>query len=238
MPSRATPRAPLTLAVDIGGSNVKSALVDARGKLASEIIREPTPRPATPAAVLRLMDGQFRQLKRPRRVSIGFPGVIRDGATWTAHNLHPRWVGFPLAATVREKWRLPVRLVNDADMQGLSVVRGRGVELVITLGTGLGSALFVDGRLAPNLEIAHHPFRKNRTYEELLGRAALDRVGAKRWSLRLAEAIAEWKNLFNYDHLYLGGGNTKKLMTELPPDASIVANVNGLLGAPWLWQPR
>ena len=129
----------------------------------------------------------------------------------------------------------PVRATNDADVQGFGAIKGQGVELVITLGTGFGTALFVNGALVPNLEIAHHPFRKGRTYEENLGAAALKKVGKKKWNQRLDEAMALLDRVINYDHLYLGGGNGKKVTIELQPNVTIISNIAGLLGGIALW---
>ena len=99
-----------------------------------------------------------------------------------------------------------------------------------------GSALFVDGKLVPNLEAAHHPFRKGQTYEENLGRAALDKAGKKKWRRRVVQAIASLEHLFNYDTLYIGGGNAKKIKVDLPPNVKLVPNVAGLLGGIALWR--
>jgi polyphosphate glucokinase len=129
-----------------------------------------------------------------------------------------------------------VRVANDAEIQGLAAISGKGVELVITLGTGFGSALFVDGKLVPNLEMGHHPFRKGETYEEQLGRAALDKGGEKKWNSRLEKAITSLEHLFNYDYLYIGGGEAKKITIALSPNVKIVPNINGLLGGIVLWR--
>nr|WP_318730184.1 hypothetical protein [Roseofilum sp. Guam] len=126
-------------------------------------------------------------------------------------------------------------MANDADIQGFGAISGQGVELVITLGTGFGTALFVDGKLVPNLEGGHHPFRKKQTYEQQLGRAALEKVGTKKWNKRLKKAICKLQHLFNADRIYLGGGEAKKVDCELPKNVSIVPNINGLLGGIALW---
>jgi polyphosphate glucokinase len=170
------------------------------------------------------------------RVSIGFPGVILHGVAHTAHNLHQSWIGFDIAKEVAADLGRPVRVANDADIQGYAVINEMGVELVITLGTGVGSALFVDGRLVPNLEMGHHPFGCDMTYEQYLGRAALDKVGKKEWNKRVLEATERLRRLFNYDHLYFGGGNSKKINVELPPSVSRVHNLAGLLGGIALWK--
>lgn len=229
------PRKPHTLAIDIGGTGVKAIVLDADGNPLGDRLKVPTPQPATPEAVLRSIGQLCEQLRPFDRVSVGFPGVVRKGCTLTAHNLHPDWVGFDLAKAVEQLTGKPCRVANDADVQGYGVITGNGVELVLTLGTGMGSALFVDGRLVPNLELAHHHFRDDRTYEDLLGKAALEDVGKKKWNKRLAKAIEELEATFNYDVLYLGGGNSKKVNIELPPNVRIVSNVAGLLGGIALW---
>lgn len=224
-----------TLAIDIGGSGVKVMVLDEQGNPNSERDRLDTPAPATPEAILAAI-GQLASDKLFDRISVGFPGVVRAGVIETAANLDSSWIGFNLAAALSTEFGTAVRVANDADIQGLGVVSGQGVELVITLGTGFGSALFVNGRLVPNLEMGHHPFRKDETYEEQLGRAALDAVGKKRWNRRLVRAIDTLSHLFNYDMLYIGGGNTKKIEVDLPPNVSIVPNIAGLLGGIALWR--
>lgn len=224
-----------TLSVDIGGSGVKVMVLDDQGNPITERDRVDTPQPATPNAVLAAIVG-LANGKTFDRISVGFPGVVKAGITETAVNLHPTWVGFDLATALTHHLGQPTRVINDADMQGLGAVAGVGVELVITLGTGIGSALFLNGSLVPNLELGHHPFRKGETYEDQLGRAALDRVGAKKWNQRLERAIANLDHLFNYDHLYFGGGNTKKIDFDLPANVKIVPNVLGLLGGIALWR--
>jgi polyphosphate glucokinase len=224
-----------TLAVDIGGSGVKVMVLDMEGNPLSERDREPTPSPSTPEAILAAID-RLAADKSFHRISVGFPGVVREGIVETAANLDDSWIGFDLATALAAHLGKPVRAANDADIQGLGAISGHGVELVITLGTGFGSALFMNGRLVPNLEMGHHPFRKGQTYEEQLGRAALDDVGKKRWNRRLERAIPTLSNLFNYDCLYIGGGNTKRIEIELPTNTKIVPNVSGLLGGITLWK--
>lgn len=224
-----------TLAVDIGGSGIKVMVLSEDGNPLTERDRSETPQPATPDAVLEVVT-TLAQDKEFDRVSVGFPGVVRAGVTETAANLTPEWILFDLGTALTKRLDKPTRVINDADMQGLGAIAGQGVELVITLGTGFGSALFVDGRLVPNLEMGHHPFRKGETYEQQLGRAALDQIGKKRWNKRIPEAIATLQNLFNFDTLYIGGGNTKHIAFELPPKVKTVPNISGLLGGIALWR--
>ncbi|WP_026082809.1 ROK family protein [Mastigocladopsis repens] len=225
-----------TLSVDIGGSGVKVLVLDITGKPLTQRARTETPQPAKPEAVidaivtLAATQGEFH------RVSVGFPGVVRGGVTQTAVNLNPDWIGFDLATTLSNRLNKPVRVINDADMQGLGAISGKGVELVITLGTGFGSALFVDGKLVPNLEMGHHEFRKGETYEEQLRRATLEKVGEKKWNRRLEKAIAFLQHLFNYDYLYIGGGEAVRVDIQLPTNVKIIPNITGLLGGIALWK--
>ena len=231
-------RSPYTLAVDIGGTGIKVMRLDARGRPASELRRIETPSPATPAAVLGALARAIRDLPPFDRVSVGFPGVVVDGVVRTAANLNPAWIGESVTRRVRRLAHRPTRVANDADIQGLGVVAGRGVELVITLGTGIGSALFLDGQLVPNLELGHHPFERGRTYEELLGDRALKRIGKASWNRRLRRAVETLVNTFSCRRLYLGGGNARLITGRLPAGVCVVDNVAGLLGGIRLWTAR
>jgi polyphosphate glucokinase len=226
-----------TLAVDVGGSGIKAIVLDQAGRAVTSRGRFETPHPATPIAVVETIRKLASQQRPFDRVSVGFPGVVRNGVTETAHNLdHNKWIQYQLASTLSAKLGTPVRVANDADVQGFGAIKGRGVEVVITLGTGVGSACFLNGRLVPNLELAHHTFRKGQTYEEQLGNAALRKVGKNRWNKRLRKAIRALERLFNFDKLYIGGGNAKKITMRLPANVTIVPNTSGLLGGIALWR--
>lgn len=241
---KAKPRGPFTLALDIGGTGLKAAILDAKGKMMTERLRILTPENCPP----RLMLAKLKELvalippTAPAydRISVGFPGVVRDGKVYTAHNLGTKpWVKFDLAKAVAKQFGKPCRLINDADLQGLAAVGqfgGKGVELVITLGTGVGSSLFENGRLLPHMEFAHHPLRNGETYEEQLGDVTLKEVGRKRWNKRVRIAINTLRHLINFDHLYIGGGNAEKVKFKLPPDVSIIPNTLGMIGGIYLWQ--
>lgn len=226
---------PITLAIDIGGTGLKAMLLDPKGKAISERMRVPTPNPATPKAVLDALDGLQAQLPGYDRVSVGFPGVTKRGVTYMAVNLHPEWAMFKLQRALEQRWKKPARVANDASVQGYGAVKGEGVEMIITLGTGMGSALFTDGKLCPGLELGHHPWRK-KTYEDYLGLRGLKKYGKKHWNKLLQEAIAQTAATFNWDHLYIGGGNSKKISFTLPGNVQIVSNEDGLLGGVALWR--
>jgi polyphosphate glucokinase len=226
-----------TLAIDIGGSNTKALILDQQGSPTTERLRTATPQPSKPTAVIATIAELAQQLGAFDRISVGCPGVVTQGVIRKiTPNLDADWIGFDLATAMTQHFAKPVRVANDADVQGLGAISGTGVELVLTLGTGLGSALFVDGKLVPNLELHGQLLRPTATYEQQLGKAALDKVGRKRWNRRLEKAIATLALQFNYDYLYLGGGNSAKITLELPAHVKVVPNVTGLLGGINLWR--
>ena len=232
-------QSPKTLAIDIGGTGLKASILDAKGKMITERLRVATPTPCGPKKMIETLAKLVQPLTGYDRVSVGFPGVIRRGKVMTAHNLGQKaWQDFDLDLALTRKLGKPVRVLNDADVQGLGAISGKGVEMVITLGTGLGSSLAEDGRLSSHLELAHHPFRKGQTYEEQLGNAALKEVGKRRWNERVKIAIETLRTLTYFDRLYIGGGNTKSIKFTLPADVKLVSNELGMRGGIWLWTER
>jgi polyphosphate glucokinase len=227
--------APRTLAIDIGGTGIKALTLDAAGKPLNERTRIATPKGATPKAVIEIVRKLAKAQAGFERVSAGFPGVVKDGVIYTAANLGKGWAGFDLRQALERKLEKPVRIANDADIQGLGCASGNGLELVITLGTGFGSVLFADGRRI-HLELGHHPFHKGKTYEDELGERALKKKGRKKWNKLLQEALDDLKRTFNYDALYIGGGNSKLVTFKLPPGVMTISNEDGLLGGIALWR--
>jgi len=210
--------------------------LSADGDPASERLRVKTPRPARPAAILAALKKLAADAGPFDRVSVGFPGVVIEGVVRTAPNLHPSWAGFDLQSALERLFRRPVRALNDAGVQGFGAIVGKGVELCITLGTGFGFSLFVDGRYVPNVEMGHHPFRKGKTYEDALGIKAFERDGKRRWNRSLARAVEQLDRTFNYRVLYVGGGNAHNVTVKLPRNVKIIENVAGLLGGVRLWE--
>jgi polyphosphate glucokinase len=230
----------LTLAIDVGGSSIKAIILQDDCTFASVRSLIYTPHPATPDVIVATLIDLIAKQGECDRIAIGFPSVVEHGVTRGAINLHPDWDGFPLAEVLQNKLGKPLKIANDADVQGCGAIAGQGVELVITLGTGFGSSLFLDGKLLPNLELGQHIFCDRNTYEDLLGQAALEQVGIEVWNTRLLAAIATLYKLFNYDKLYIGGGNARLVTLALPPNLSdkvaIVSNDLGLIGGLALWQ--
>jgi polyphosphate glucokinase len=224
-----------TLAIDIGGTGIKAAVLDEKGNMVTERQRIRTPRNATPKKVAAIIIKLAGMLGEFDRVSAGFPGVVKEGVVYGAANLGKGWKNYPLEEKLESKLKKPVRLANDADVQGLGAVSGRGNELVITLGTGFGSVLFLDGHRI-HLELGHHPFHYGKTYEQELGHLALAKKGKRKWNELLRQAIDELAATFGYDRLYIGGGNAKFIKFKLPHNIKVVSNEQGLLGGIKLWQ--
>jgi polyphosphate glucokinase len=241
---------PTTLAIDVGGTGIKASVLDGEGRKIVNRIRAKTPYPCPPRVLIRELDKLTYELPRWDRVSVGFPGFVRAGRVLNAPNLSTKrgpgtalspklveaWAGFPLAAELEGRLGKPTRLLNDADMHGLAVISGEGLELVITLGTGLGTAVFLDGLPTPHLELALMPFRGRGTFQDQLGNRTRRRIGNRRWSKRVLDAVEMFEALLHFDRLYVGGGNAKKLDVDLGHRAELVDNAAGILGGIKLWE--
>jgi len=225
-----------TLTIDIGGTGIKMIELDAKGVAKGDRHRELTPHPSTPEAVLDVIGTMLQAHTHYDRVSVGFPGVVKRGVVHSAHNLGSKaWRGFDLGAAIRDLTSKPTRVLNDAELQGYGVITGEGVELVLTFGTGLGSALYVNGTLVPNLEMGHHPLRKGKSYEDLVRDDEYKRIGKKRWRKRAALVLETLGPIFNFDRLYIGGGNAKRIEDPLPDGVHRFDNVEGMEGGVALW---
>jgi polyphosphate glucokinase len=235
-PNPSGKRGKVTLAIDVGGTRLKAGLLDQNGEMVAGPNRVDTPPKPAPQVVVDALVGLASPLGAFDRISVGFPGVVRHGQVLTAPNLGtPEWRHFPLAASLTDKLGKPARMLNDADVQGLGVITGKGLECVITLGTGMGFALFQDGRPAPHLELSQHPIHKGKTYDEFIGVVAFRSVGRKRWNRRLRRVLDSITTLVGFDTLYIGGGNAKQLDLELAPNIRPVANTAGITGGVRLW---
>jgi polyphosphate glucokinase len=193
---------PTTLAIDIGGTGLKASVLDVDGRKIVNRVRTETPYPCPPRVLIRELDRLTHRLPRWDRISVGFPGFVRAGRVLTAPNLSTKagpgtalsrklvdaWAGFPLAAELEGRLGKPTRLSNDADMHGLAVISGEGLELVLTLGTGLGTAVFIDGTPTPHLELALMPFRGRGTFQDQLGNRTRRRIGNRRWNSTTSDA--------------------------------------------------
>jgi polyphosphate glucokinase len=238
-----------TLAIDVGGTGLKAAVLDAAGAMATERLRVETPYPCPPTVLIPALATLATSLQtRYDRVSVGFPGLVRGGLVYNIPALSRRsylgetdpvlvaaWHGFDLAGALSEAFSVPVKVANDADVQGCAVVTGHGFEFVITLGTGVGTSLFSNGILLPHLELGHTPFRKGESFEDQLGNAARKAVGNERWAVRVGKAIEAYDQFLFFDRVYLGGGNSAKLTASPHPKAQIVSNNAGITGGLKIW---
>lgn len=228
-----------TLAIDIGGTGLKADVLDAAGRMMVKRLRMPTPYPCPPKVLLRALAELVAPLPSFDRISIGFPGVVRDGRVVTAPHFDTElWRGYSLEATVARRFGKPARLLNDAEVQGLGIIAGRGLEVVLTLGTGVGSAVFSNGQLTPHIELAHHPIHKDKTYNDYIGNAARLAVGIKKWNGRVEKMIGIVQSLLHYDLLYLGGGNSANITIDLAANVRIASNDAGLTGGIRLWDDK
>ena len=212
------------LGIDIGGSGVKAGVVDvAKGFLLGERLRFPTPAPATPLAVRETVASLVREFSWKDAVGCGFPGVVRGGRTLTAANVDPTWIGTDAASLFAEATGCPFHLLNDADAAGIAEMRfgaGRGrdgVVLLVTVGTGLGSALFSDGSLVPNTEFGHVLVR-GKVAEHYASDAVRERkhLGWTKWGKRFNRYLKRMEELVWPDLFIIGGGASKKFERFIP----------------------
>ena len=241
-----------TLAIDIGGTGLKATVLDAVGKPLHERVRIPTTFPMPPSKLVDDLATLVAPLPAYDRVSVGFPGAVREGKIRTAPafsttrglgtdidpELVHEWSEFDLASALGTKLSKPCRVANDADVQGAGAVSGVGLEFVMTLGTGVGSAVFSDGALAVHLELAHHPLAGGETYNEYLGDAPLQKIGKKKWNKRVVKAVLTVDALVLPDAILIGGGNAKHITVDLGPKVRLVDNAAGLLGGVKLWEGK
>jgi polyphosphate glucokinase len=225
------------LSIDIGGSHIKATILTPAGALPDAYRKLPTPLPATPEKVIAVIQELVKDLTAYTKIAVGFPGIVRNGRVYTAPNLGTTsWKHFDLQYHLSQALGKPVRVVNDADLQGLGVVKGRGFEMLVTLGTGFGTALLLDGTLLPHLEMAHHPISQDLSYDQFVGEKALKMYGEEEWNRRMERVLAILKSVFGYDHLFISGGNASKLRFQLDENITIVTNREGITGGLRLWQ--
>jgi len=212
------------LVIDVGGTNVKML---ASGQ------KEPRKFPSGPEMTAAKMVKGVKEATKDwsyDRIAIGYPGpIINSHPLREPHNLGPGWMKFDFAKAFGH----PVRVINDASMQALGSYKG-GRMLFLGLGTGLGSAMIVDGVLQP-MELAHLAYKKGKSYEDYLGLRGLERLGKKKWRKHVANVVESLKDALDADYVVIGGGNSKKLK-ELPAGARLGSNENAFLGGFRLWE--
>jgi len=254
VPAPGTRLSGLALGIDVGGTGVKAALVDlATAKLVSPRVRERTPQPSTPEAVAatiasvvtKVLLGQDTPGELP--VGCGLPGIVKNGRLASAANIDPGWVGWPATDNIGAAIGRPVLIINDADAAGMAelaygAAEGRmGTVLLLTLGTGIGSALFIDGHLVPNTEFGHLEFH-GQDAETLISGAARERrkLGWKVWARQFNEYLARVELYFSPDLIIFGGGVSKEwakwgrmVKTRAEVVTARYLNTSGIIGAAW-----
>ncbi|MFV2017729.1 ROK family protein [Micromonospora sp. LOL_023] len=242
-----------TLAIDCGGGGVKASVLDETGTMRARPIRIPTPYPLPPKLFVDTLHDLGERLPTADRVTVGMPGMIRHGVVVaTPHYitragprtrvdpaLRDEWSGFDARTALSAAFDLPVLVLNDAEVHGAGVVAGTGCELVLTLGTGLGCALFDGGRLAPHLELSQAPVRWGQTYDTYVGEHERRRLGDAFWSRRVRGVVDGLRPVFQWDRLYLGGGNSRLVRPEqlarAGDDVVVVPNTAGIVGGVRAW---
>jgi polyphosphate glucokinase len=224
------------LCIDVGGTGLKAAVISPRGKYLAKRVRVKTPKRRKPQQMVKALADLVAPLGRFDHVTIGFPGMVRHGKVISAPAFGTKdWKNFALAAATQKKFRKPVKLLNDADVQGLAVIRGKGLELVCTLGTGFGTAWFRDGELMPHMDLAHLVMHKKDDFDFYVGDKTRRKIGDVHWNQRVKKLIGVLERVFAYDHLYLGGGNSRWVKFRLPRNVTIVSNDAGMQGGAFAW---
>jgi polyphosphate glucokinase len=242
-----------TLVIDCGGSGIKGSVLDDDGTMLAAAVRVRTPYPLPPSRWLDTLKSVADMLPAAERLTVGLPGMVRHGVVLaTPHYVTrsgPRsrvdpalleaWTGYDALAAVRTHFGMPALVMNDAEVHAHGAITGSGLELVLTLGTGLGCALFDSGRLAPHLELSQATTRRSTTYDGWVGEHVRRQLGNAFWSRRVRTMVEELRPVFRWDRLYLGGGNARRLRPEhldrMGDDVVVVPNSTALVGGVRAW---
>ena len=222
----------MTLAIDCGGGGIKGSVVDARGTMMAPPRRVPTPYPLPPELLVETVVGLARELPAATRVTMGMPGMIRHGVVIaTPHYITRDGPRSRVLPELVERW-------DHFDMGG--AITGRGLEMIITLGTGLGNAVFDGGQLAPHVEVSQGPVRWGLTYDDYIGEHERLRLGDVHWSRRIRRVVDGLRPMYMWDRLYLGGGNSKRITASnlrlMGDDVIVVPNDAGIIGGVRAWE--
>jgi polyphosphate glucokinase len=234
--SAAVPAAKRILCIDVGGTGLKAAVIAPNGKYLVKRVRVKTPKKRKPQEIVKALADLAAQLGTFDHVTIGFPGMVQNGKVKTAPAFGTAdWRGFDLARAMHKRFGTPVKVLNDADVQGLAAIKGKGLELVCTLGTGFGTAWFRDGELMPHMDLAHLVMHKKDDFDVYVGDKTRRKIGDGHWNRRIKKLIGVLHTVFAYDHLYLGGGNSRCVSFKLPRNVSLVSNDAGMEGGAFAW---
>lgn len=242
-----------TLSVDCGGGGIKASVLDDQGAMISRAVRTPTPYPLPPTKLVETIGALADQLPAADRVTVGMPGMLRHGVVITTPHyitkdgprskvlpeLVDQWARFDMGGAVSERLGVPALVLNDAEVAGAGVVTGRGLEMIVTLGTGLGNAVFDNGVLAPHVEVSQGPVRWGLTYDDYIGEHERLRLGDAHWSRRVRRVVDALRPMYVWDRLYLGGGNSRRItavqLARMGDDVVVVPNEAGMTGGARCW---
>jgi len=243
----------MTLSIDCGGLGIKASILDVQGTMHAQQVHVPTPYPLSPARFVETLVEVAKSLPKADRLTVGMPGMIRHGVVLaTPHyitakgprtkvepELKAAWSGFDVQSALASAIGLPTLVLNDAEVHGAGVVAGSGFEVVLTLGTGLGCAVFDGGQLSPHIELSHAPVRRATTYDTWIGEHERRRLGDAFWTRRVRTMVEELRPVFLWDRLYLGGGNSRRItathIEQLGDDVVVVPNTAGIVGGVRAW---
>jgi polyphosphate glucokinase len=249
------PAGPVTVCVDVGATSLKAALVDAHGELASDRVKIKTAWPMTPQRLVEEVARLVVRLPRADRLALGFPGAVIDGVVQSGANLErtgglgtdktealaSAWRGFDLQRRLAATFELEARVGNDADVAALACAQGKGLELTVTLGSGFGTGITLDGRLQPHAELSQLRWSRRETFDDVLGEHARKRDGEAKWHPRVIGAIELLFEVFSFDHLHLAGGNAPRVHRDDLGALSAMTTVSGsragILGGVYLYGP-
>jgi polyphosphate glucokinase len=242
-----------TLTVDCGGTGIKASVLDKTGKVLIDFPYLKTPYPLSPSKLIGIIQDFVKADLRIKRVTVGLPGMIRKGKVVVIPhyingngprsamdpNLKKAWYGFDMQALLQKRLKLPTLVLNDAEVHAAAVIEGKGLETVLTFGTGLGSAIFSDGNLAPHLEISHATIRYGKSIDTWIGEQARRRMGNQLWSRRVKSLIQELYPMIVWDKLYIGGGNAQRIsksaLKSFDYKVKIIPNSAGVTGGVKAW---
>jgi len=242
-----------TLTVDCGGTGIKASVLDKGGNALIDFPYLKTPYPLSPSKLISIIDDFVKADNRIKRVTLGLPGMIRGGKVIVIPHyvnasgprgvvdphLKKAWYGFDMQTMLKKKIKLPTLVLNDAEVHASAVMTGKGLETVLTFGTGLGSAIFSDGVIAPHLEISHATIRYGKSIDSWIGEQARRRLGNQLWSRRVKSLIQELYPMIIWDKLYIGGGNAQRIsksaLKSFDYKVKIIPNSAGVTGGVKAW---
>ena len=242
-----------TLTVDCGGTGIKASVLDKTGKVLIDFPYLKTPYPLSPSKLIGIIQDFVKADLRIKRVTVGLPGMIRNGKVVVIPhyinangprsavdpNLKKAWYGFEMQSVLEKRLKLATLVLNDAEVHAAAVIESKGLETVLTFGTGLGSAIFSDGNLAPHLEISHATIRYGKSIDTWIGEQARRRMGNQLWSRRVKSLIQELYPMIIWDKLYIGGGNAQRIsksaLKSFDYKVKIIPNSAGVTGGVKAW---